>query len=110
MFDAAHGDTPIALVVDEHREPTAILGTLFGACQHEVYVAIAIGDETLHPIEAPTAGSLIIGSLELCALQVGACIGLGEIHAHGRPITHTADVALSLLLTAKLIDGLSTVL
>ena len=45
VLDAAYGDTTVTLVVDEHGEAAAIPGALFGAGQHEVYVAVAVGDE-----------------------------------------------------------------
>ena len=46
----------------------------------------------------------------IICLEVGACIGLGEVHTHGLAGTYAADVVLFLLLAAKLVDGLGTVL
>ena len=69
IFDAAHIDSTISLIVDEHRETTTILSTLFRASEHEVDIGVAIGDETLHAIEHPRA-ILLLRSLEHNRLEV----------------------------------------
>ena len=38
VLNAAHVDTTVALVVDEHRETTTVLATLLATCEHQMDV------------------------------------------------------------------------
>ena len=69
VLDMTYGDTTVALVVDEHRQTTTVLGSLFRAGQHEVDIRVTIGDETLHTVQAPCA-VLVLSGLEHHALEV----------------------------------------
>ncbi len=109
VLDVAHGDTAVALVVDEHGEATSVVRALLRACQDEVQVRVAIGDEALHAIEPPRAVSVLCG-LEHDTLQVGTGIGLGEVHRHGLALRDAGDVLLLLFLGAKLIQGVDAAL
>ena len=105
VLDVAHVDTAVAFVVDEHGEAAAVAGTFLRACEHQVDVAVAVGDEALHAIQAPAVLLLIEGGLEHHALQVAAGIWLGEVHRHCLAGAHARDVFLALLLGAKLIES-----
>ncbi len=109
VFDTTYCNAAIALVVDEHRQTTAVLGAFFGACKHEVYVAVAVGDEPFHTVEYPCA-VLFLGGFEHYALQVGTGIGFGEVHTHGFALAYTRDVARTLVVVAKLIECFRAVL
>ena len=106
----AHCNTSVALVIDKHGEAATIVCTLFRACQHKVYVRVAVGDKTLHTVQSPALVLLVIACLEHHTLQVRTGIGLGKVHRHGFAGTHTGDVLLALLLVAKLIERFYTIL
>ena len=110
VLDVAHVDTAVAFVVDEHRQTASVLGALFAAGEDEVDVGIAVGDEALHAVQTPAVLLLVEGGLEHHALQVGACVGLGEVHTHGLTGADARDVFLALLLAAKLIEGVDAAL
>ena len=80
VLDMTYGDTSVALVVDEHRESASVVCTLLRACEHEVDVGVAIGDETLYTIEAPALVLLVVTCLEHHALEVGTCVRLSQVH------------------------------
>ena len=109
VLNVAHGNAAIALVVDEHGQTAAVACALLRACEHEVNVRVAVGDESLHTVQAPCA-VLVLCGFEHYALQVRAGIGLGKVHRHGLASTHTGDIFLTLLLRAKLVECLDTVL
>ncbi len=50
VLDAAHVHATVALVVDEHRKAAAVVGAFFGAGEHQVNVAVTVGDKTLHAV------------------------------------------------------------
>ena len=50
VLDAAHVHATVALVVNEHRKAAAVVGAFFGAGEHQVNVAVAVGDEALHAV------------------------------------------------------------
>ena len=103
VLDVTHIDAALALVVDEHRQATTVLGAFLGTGQDKVDVGVAVGDETLHTIEQIAAIYFTIGGLQHDALQVGTGIRLGEVHRHGLTGTHARDVFLALLLVAEFI-------
>ena len=110
MLDVTYCHTAVALVVDEHRQSASVVCALLRTCKHEVDVGVAIGDETLHTVQSPALVLLVIASLEHHALKVGTGIRLGKVHGHGLAGAYTWNVLLALLLGAKLIEGLYTVL
>ena len=63
VFDAAYGYATIVAVVDKHGKTATVVAAFLRACEHESDVTVAIGDETLHTIETPSAISLIESSL-----------------------------------------------
>ena len=71
VLDAAYVHTAVALVVNEHGEAATIVCTFFGAGQYEVQIGVAVGDESLHTVQAPALVSLVVGSFQHDALQVG---------------------------------------
>ena len=109
VLDAAHGHAAVALVVDEHRQATAVAGALLAACEHERDVTVTVGDEALHAVQAPSA-VLVLGSLEHHRLQVAAGIGLGEVHGQRLALAGAGQEALLLVLVGKLVDGFGAVL
>ena len=82
----------------------------FASCQNEVDVRVAVGDEALYAVEQPAAFFLAVCCLEHYALQVGTCVGLGEVHTHCLAGTNARNILLALLLVAELIESLYTVL
>ena len=54
VLDAANINATIALVVNEHGKTTAVVGAFFGAGEHQVNVAVAVGDEALHTVRIQT--------------------------------------------------------
>ena len=110
VLDAAHVHATVALVVDEHGKAAAVVGAFFGAGEHQVDVAVAVGDEALHTVQTPAASLLVIGGLEHHTLQVAAGIRFGEVHRHGLAGADARDVFLALLLGAKLIEGVDATL
>ena len=54
ILDAAHVHAAVALVVNEHRKTTAVVGAFFGAGEHQVNVGVAVGDEALHAVRMQT--------------------------------------------------------
>ena len=110
VLDAAHVDAAVALVVDEHGEAASVGSAFFRACQHEVKVGIAVGDEALHAVEPPAACGFVVGGLEHHALEVGAGIRLGEVHRHCFAGTDAGDETGVLVLVAEFIEGFDAVL
>ena len=53
VLDASHGHSAVGFVEDEVGQAASVVGALFAACQHEVQVGIAVGDEALHAVESP---------------------------------------------------------
>ena len=80
------------------------------ASEHEVYVGVAIGDKTLHTIQSPAFVFLVVACLEHHALEVRTCVRFSKVHRHCLTGTNTWDIFLALLLVAKLIESLYTVL
>ena len=107
---AAHVHTAVTLVVDEHGQTATIACAGLASCQDKVYVAVAVGDETLRAVQTPATVLLVVGGLEHYALQVAAGIRFGKVHGHGLAGTHTGDVFLALLLRTEAIEGLYAVL
>ena len=97
MLDVTNINTTLALVVDEHRQATSVLGAFLTACQHEVDVRVTVGDETLHTVQAPAVLLGVIGSLQHHALQVRTGIGLRLVHRHALTSANAWDVLLALL-------------
>ena len=69
VLDAAHVHAAIALVVNEHGEAAAVVGAFFGAGEHQVNVAVAVGDEALHAVQVPALVFFAVGGLEHHALS-----------------------------------------
>ena len=40
----------LTVVVDEHGKAAAVVGAFFGAGEHQVDVAVAVGDEAFHAV------------------------------------------------------------
>ena len=110
VLDAAHVHATVALVVDEHRKAAAVMGAFFGAGEHQVDVAVAVGDEALHAVKVPALVFFAVGGLEHHALQVGTGIGFGQVHRHRLAGAHARDKAGTLVLVAEFIQGLDAVL
>ena len=110
VLDAAYVHTAVALVVDEHGEAAAVVCTFFGAGQYEVQVGVAVGDEPLHTIQAPALVGFVVGSFQHDALQVGAGIGLGQVHRHGFTGADAGNETAVLVFVAEFIQRLDTVL
>ena len=72
-------------------------------------VGVAVGDEAFHAIEQPGAVGLL-GCLEHHTLEVGAGVGLGEVHRHGLTGAYARDEALALVVGAEFIECLGAVL
>ena len=100
----AHVHAALALVVDKHGEAAAVLRAFLGAGQDEVDVRVAVGDESLHAVQAPAVFFLVVGSFEHHTLQIAAGIRLGEVHRHGFALADARDVLLALLFAAELIE------
>ena len=81
-----------------------------GAGEHEGDLGVAVGDEALHAVEVPFAGFLAIGGLELHGLQVGARVGLGEVHGVGVALGGPGQVAAFLVVAGELVYRLGAVL
>ena len=79
VLDVAYGYAAVALVVDEHRQTATVACAFLRACEHEVDVRVAVGDEALHTIQTPCA-VLVLCSLEHYALKVGTCVRLCKVH------------------------------
>src|SRR5574344_2009864 len=107
---AAYVDATLVLVVDKHGEAAAVVCAFFGTGEHEVNVGVAVGDEALHAVEKPAAVLLAVGGLEHDALEVTACIGLGEVHRHGGTGADAGNEAAVLVVVAELIEGFYAVL
>ncbi len=43
----------LTVVVDEHRKAASVVGAFLGAGEHQVDVAVAVGDEALHALTRP---------------------------------------------------------
>ena len=110
VLDAAHVHATVALVVDEHGKAAAVVGAFLGAGEHQVDVAVAVGDEALHAVQVPALVGFAVGGLEHHALQVGTGIGFGQVHGHRLAGAHARDKAGTLVLVAEFIQGLDAVL
>ncbi len=110
VLDAAHVHATVALVVDEHGKAAAVMGAFFGAGEHQVDVAVAVGDEALHAVKVPALVFFAVGSLEHHALQVGTGIGFGQVHGHRLAGAHARNKAGTLVLVAEFIERLDAVL
>ena len=73
-------------------------------------MSVAIGDEAFHTVEVPATVGFAVCSFEHDRLQVGTGIGLGEVHRHGLAGAYARQVALFLVFTGKLVNGLGTIL
>ena len=80
VFDVAHVNASVALVIDEHGQSASVTCTLFRTCKDEVDVGISVGDETLHAVQSPAVFLFVEGGLEHDTLEVGSCIRLSEVH------------------------------
>ena len=110
VLNVAHVYAALPLVIDEHGQAAAVARTLFRACQHEVYVGVAVGYEPLHAVEQPAALLLGVCGLEHHALQVASGVGFCEVHRHGLAGTDARDVFHPLLLAAEFVQSLYAVL
>ena len=73
-------------------------------------MSVAVGDESLNTIQTPGAVGLVESGLEHNGLKVATGIGFGEVHSHGFTGTNARQVAHSLVVIGKFIDGFSAVL
>ena len=110
ILDAAYVYTAVALVVDEHGEAAAVVCTFFGAGQYEVQVSVAVGDESLHTVQAPALVGFVVGSFQHDALQVGAGIGLGQVHRHGFAGADAGNETAVLVFVTEFVQRFDTVL
>ena len=110
VFDATNINATIALVVDEHRKATTVMGAFFGAGEHQVNVGVAVRDEALDTVQVPALVFFAVGSLEHHALQVGTGIGFGQVHRHRLAGAHARDKAGTLVFVAEFIERLDAVL
>ena len=110
VFDAADRHATVSLVEDEVAKTTAVVGTLLAAGEDEVEVGVAVGDEALDTIEAPAFGFFIPGSLEADRLEVGASVGLGEVHRAGSALIDAGEIFVFEFLVGELLDGVGAVL
>ena len=110
VLDTTHVNASVALVIDEHREATAVACACFAACKHQMDVAVAVRNEALCAVQTPAVVLLVEGCLEHHALQVAAGIRLGQVHRHCLALTYAGNVLLSLFLVAKAIERLDAVL
>ena len=110
VFDAAHGETTVGTVVDEIREATAVGSAFFGAGKDEVDVGVAVGDETFDTVETPAVGGLVEGCFEAYRLEVGTCIGFGEIHAASGTFVDAGEVFVFNGFGSEILDGVGAVL
>ena len=109
VFDAAHCDATVALVVDEHRQAAAVFGAFFRAGEHQVDVAVAVGDEAFHAVEHPGAVFFLSGA-EHHGLEVGTGIGFSEVHRHGFAFAHAGDEASALVFATEFVESFGAVL
>ena len=110
VLDAAHVHATVALVVDEHGKAAAVVGAFFGAGEHQVDVAVAVGDEALHAVQVPALVFFAVGGLEHHALQVGTGIGFGQVHGHRLAGAHARDKTGTLVFVAEFIERFNAVL
>ena len=110
MLNVTHVHTVVALVVDEHRQTAAISSSLLASSEHQMDVAVAVGNETLHTIQSPTVVLLVTSCLEHHALQVTTSVWLSEVHGHALTCTHAWDESFALLLAAELIQCVNAAL
>ena len=73
-------------------------------------IAVTVGDEALHTIQAPAVLLLVEGGLQHHALQVRTGIRLSQVHTHTLTSTNAGDVLLALLLATELLQRIDTAL
>ena len=110
VLDAAHLHAAVALVVDEHRQAAGVGRTLLGTSQHQRYVAVAVGDETLHAVQEPCALLLRPRGLQHHGSQIRTGVRLREVHRTGRTGRNPRQVLLFKLLRGELVERLGAVL
>ncbi len=109
VLDTANGNATVALVVDKHREASAVMSSFLRAGKNEMNIGIAVGDETFYSVETPCAVRLL-GRFKHYRLKVGAGVGLGEVHRHGLAGAYAGNITLLLVIVGKFVDGLGAVL
>ena len=98
-------------LANEHGEAAAIACAFLGTRQHQVNLGAAVCNEALHSVEIPLPGLRILGGFQAHGLEVGAGIGLGQVHgAVGLATGKARQIALLLLFAAELADRLGDVL
>ena len=110
VFDTAHLDAAVALVVDQHRQTAGVGRALFGAGQHQRNVAVAVGDETLHAVEQPRLLLLGPRGLEHHSAQIRSGVRLGEVHGAGSARGNPRQEFGLDLLRSELVERLGAVL
>ena len=110
MLDTTHLHAAIALVIDKHRQTACIGRTLLRACQHQRQIAVTIRNEAFHAVEQPTSALLGPRSLQHHGTQIRSGIRLGQGHRPGSTLDRHGEVFGLLLLRAKLIERLGTIL
>ena len=110
VLDAANNNATIVAVVDEHRKTATVFSALFRASKYKRNVCVAVCDETLDAVQAPSAIGFVICSLEHNSLQVATGIWLSEVHCHCFACANAGEEALLLVLIGKFVDSFSAVL
>ena len=73
-------------------------------------IRVAVGDETLHTIQAPAVVFFIESGFEHHALEVGTCIRFGQVHRHGFASRNARNVFLALFFATKFVESVDTAL
>ena len=86
------------------------MSALFGTGQHKVDVGIAVGDESLDAVQIPALVLFTVRGLEHDRLQVGARVGLGQVHRHRFARAYARDETHALVFVAELVERFGAVL
>ena len=109
VLDAAHHHAAVRAVEHEIRQAAAVVRSFLAAGKHQVQVRVAVGDEALHPVQAPATGRLVVRSLETDRLQVAAGVRFGKVHRTGRTLADTGQILVFQRVAAEFLDGVGTV-
>ena len=110
VFYAAHINSALTLVVNEHGKTATVARAFLRTCKHKVNVRVAVGNETFHTVEQPAAVLFGISGTEHNALQVASCIRFSKVHGHCLACANARNVFLSLLLVSEFVKSFYAVL
>ena len=91
VFDTTDINSPLTLVIDEHRQTATVSSSFFRTCQYEVDIRVTVSKEAFYTVQQPAAVFFAVSRFQHDRLKVGACIRFRQVHRHCFALADAGD-------------------